>query len=89
MLKRMSQSLWRETLMAEGSQVRYEKVQVWRCSTCGGIIGLVTRGDLMIGAARVVRAVVECPECGHTRKWYPGRPSPPASLPNERGEIER
>ena len=59
----------------------------WRCRHCGRVLGKVTPAGLHLAGVVVASAVVICPRCGYTRRWYPVMKSP-TPAPVIRAQIE-
>ena len=58
----------------------------WRCRHCGQALGKVTPAGLHLAGVVVLSAVVICPRCGHTRRWYPHMKNTP--VPVIKAQIE-
>ena len=46
--------------------------RIWECKHCGGQLGRVRDGLLVIGSATIRgRAEIRCSTCGRVRSWHP------------------
>ena len=60
--------------MPEGDSFPTTSEKIWKCRSCDFPLGTVASGALYLQSptglrVKVLVAVIECPECGHTRKW--------------------